>query len=118
MGKGAFLDVATEFRAQIEFESDTAVRPGQPYAIKVYLTNAGTKSARLREVSVNVRMNAQGGPKKSNPQTRSADPGQKVLVTEITGTWPEAIRSWVTTVDVYSDKEEYAESKVVFRRGQ
>ena len=51
-----------------------------------------------------------------NPSSRSANPGERVLVTEIGGAWPDAIRSWVTTVTVTSDKEEFCEGKITFRR--
>jgi hypothetical protein len=69
-------------------------------------------------VTVNTRLNAQGTPRKVGSQARSADPGQKVLVTELTGTWPDAIRSWVTIVSVSSDKDEYVEARIAFRRAQ
>src|SRR5262249_22699896 len=117
LGKDVKYDVPTQFKASIDFEpsSDGVVRPGEAFTIKVYITNVGDKVARLRDVSVNTRLNGIGSPQKLAPLAKAAEPNQKVLVAELTGTWPEAMRSWTSTVTVISDDKEFCESKLAFR---
>ena len=90
------------FEGKIDIEvSPAAIKPGEAYALKVYLKNTGPRAMRLKEVEMTARINAEPGPTlDSSLLATQVRVGERLLVAEGTGTWGQDVKVWVTLVKI------------------
>jgi hypothetical protein len=96
---------APDFSGRIEFSvSPPKVKPGDNYAVQIYLVNVGKKAIKVSSVALTTNLN---GTKSSRPvptRVKEVAPTQRVLLEETAGVWPEEVSWWSTEVLVTANK--------------
>jgi hypothetical protein len=96
---------ALEYSGRIDFEvKPERVKPGDPYTIRVFLTNDGKKELKIGSVNVSYVSNGNksGGP--VSPRVKQVAPQANVLLEEFPGTWGEGTTSWSMEVVIASNR--------------
>jgi len=96
---------ALEYSGRIDFEvKPDRVKPGDPYTIRVFLTNDGKKELKIGSVTVSyvANGNKSGGP--VNARAKQVAPQANVLLEEFPGVWGEGTTSWSMEVVIASNR--------------
>ena len=107
---------ALDYSGRIDFEaSPRVVKPGDSYNVQVYLTNDGKKGFKIGNVTVTTSVNGSrsGGP--ATVRDRDVEPGGRVLLTEVPGTWQTSTTSWSLEVVVTSSRNDAFRSQLTWR---
>ncbi len=107
---------ALDYSGRIDFEaSPRNVKPGDSYNVQVYLTNDGKKGFKIGNVSVTTAVNGarSGGP--AAVRVKDVEPGQRVLLAEMPGTWQASTTSWSLEVVVTSSRNDTFRSQLSWR---
>ncbi len=107
---------ALDYSGRIDFEaSPRSVKPGDSYNVQVYLTNDGKKGFKIGNVAVTTSVNGSrsGGP--ATVRERDVEPGGRVLLTEVPGTWQASTTSWSLEVVVTSSRNDTFRSQLTWR---
>ena len=110
------LAKAPDYSGRIEFEVSPAhVKPGDGYAVHVFLTNDGKKAFKIGSLNVTTSTNGtkSGGP--APPAVKEVQPQQRVALQDAGGTWAEGTTSWNLEVDVVSDHGDSFKNQVTWR---
>lgn len=92
-----------DYSGRIDFEaSPRNVKPGDSYNVLVYLTNDGKKSFKVGTVSVTTTVNGAKSGGATPSKARELEPQQRVLMTELPGTWQASTTGWSLEVVVSS----------------
>jgi serine/threonine protein kinase len=95
-----------EFTGRLEFEVvPPAVRPGDPFVVRIHIRNDGRKSVRVRGLSVAIVADGQRAPASVKTLQREAGAQRRTLVAEYSGIWSGA-RSWTLEAVVTADRDE------------
>jgi hypothetical protein len=98
---------APEVNGRVELEMDPAtVRPGVDYTVKVYLANDGGKDIPVEGLKVSTVENGKSASRAVTPAVRNVRPKQRVLLSEVSGVWREAAKSWTMDVVVTSGRQD------------
>jgi serine/threonine-protein kinase len=114
-GKGR----APEVSGTLEFDiQPSSVSVGQPFVIKLLVNNStGSKPWKVKSIEVKLRINrAEVPPMPIAMKATDVPPGEKVVVAEATGTWPDAVNQWVATATVTTDRGDLATNVVSFTK--
>jgi hypothetical protein len=112
--RGLLIRRAPEVLGRLEFEVEPArVDAGQPYAVKVYLVNEGKKEIKLDDVGVITFVDTQRSTRSVKARTGKAEPGQRVLVTEMNEKAAETF--WAVEVTVISKRKDVYRNKLVWK---
>ncbi|HET7295161.1 MAG TPA: protein kinase [Vicinamibacteria bacterium] len=101
-----------DFLCKLAFEySPAAVRPGDSYAIRVYMVNDTAKPIKVKTISLSVALN---GGKDSRPTqgVKEAPARQRTLLGEFGGSWPEGVQTWAAEAVVTSSKDDSCRSRL------
>jgi hypothetical protein len=107
---------ALDYSGRIDFEaSPRSVKPGDSFNVQVYLTNDGKKGFKIGNVTVTTAVNGSrsGGP--AAVRERDVEPGARVLLTEVPGTWQASTTSWSLEVVVTSSRNDTFRSQLTWR---
>lgn len=110
------LKRAPESDGAIEFEvAPVQVQPGLPYMVKVYLRNRGTKSIRVKSLSVASEMNGRRSRGSLSPRSKAVEPSLVGLLAELPGVWKDDVTSWSIEVDVLTTDGDSYSSRVAWK---
>jgi hypothetical protein len=82
------------------------VRPGESYAVRIFLANEGRKSIQLNALNVAVVADGRRNARSMAPRTRDIAPRERVLITELPGVWREGLESWAVEVNATSTRQD------------
>jgi hypothetical protein len=107
---------APDFQGRIEFAmSPPSVKAGDAYRLQIALVNEGKKDIKIAGVNVLTTINGKALPRPVTPKARAVDPQQRVVLDELSGTWPEDVKTWQTEVLVNAGKGESLKSQLSWR---
>jgi tetratricopeptide (TPR) repeat protein len=103
---------APQFSGRMEFEVlPPAVRPGEPFVVRIHLRNEGRKSVKIRGLSLAAVVDGRRVPASVKPLMKEVRAQSRGLVAEYSGVW-EAPREWVLEAVVTADKNETVTSRL------
>ena len=103
---------APQFTGSLEFEVlPPAVRPGEPFVVRILLRNDGKKSVKIRSLALATVADGQRAPAAAKPLLREVQPQSRGLVAEYSGVW-SAVRDWTLEAVVTADKDETVVSRL------
>ncbi len=112
--RGLLIRRAPEVLGRLEFEVEPPrVDTGQPYAVRVYLANEGQKEIKLDDVGVITFNDNRRATRSVKARTGKAEPGQRVLVTELKER--AAASSWAIEVTVISKRKDVYRNSLVWK---
>ena len=101
-----------QFVGRIEFEVlPPAVRPGEPFVVRIHLRNDGRRAVQVRAVSLATVVDGRRDPAPVKPLQREVPPQSRALVAEYSGVWSGAL-SWALEAVVTSDRNETISSRL------
>jgi len=96
---------APDFSGRIEFAvNPPRVKPGDNYAVQIYLVNEGKKAIKVAGVSVTTNLNGSKSGRSVASRVKEVAPSQRALLEELPGVWPDEVNSWSTEVMVTANK--------------
>ncbi|HET7290979.1 MAG TPA: FHA domain-containing protein [Vicinamibacteria bacterium] len=107
---------ALDYSGRIDFEaSPRSVKPGDTFAVQVYLTNDGKKAFKIGSVTATTAVNSarSGGP--VAVRDSDVEPGQRVLLTDVPGTWQASTTSWSLEIVVISSRNDRFRNTLTWR---
>jgi serine/threonine protein kinase len=103
---------AIQFSGGVEFEVlPSAVRPGDPFVIRIHLRNDGRRSVKIRELSLSTVIDGRRVSAPAKPLLREVPPATRGLVAEYSAVW-SAPREWLLEAVVTADKNETVTSRL------
>lgn len=107
---------APDYSGHIDFQAaPERVKPGDPFAIKVTLTNDGRKDYRLASILLTTTQNSEqtGGP--IRPPSQELRTKRSITLAEHKGTWEKNIKSWRMDVKVTTSNGDEFSSTLSWR---
>ncbi len=108
---------APDYWGRIEFEaSPRNVKPGDSFAVKVYLVNEGKKPFKISGLTIATVTNSArtgGGP--AAPPTKEVEPKGRVLLQDVPGVWQDGVNTWSMEVVVTSNQGDTFKSQLTWR---
>jgi hypothetical protein len=100
------------FSGRMEFDVlPPAVRPGEPFVVRIHLRNEGRREVKIRGLSLVAVVDGLRAPAPVKPLLREVAPHSRALVAEYSGVWGEA-RSWALEAVVTADRNETVSSRL------
>jgi hypothetical protein len=110
------LKRAPRSEGSIEFEvTPSPLRPGQPYAVKVYLRNHGEKPIEVRTLTVASEFNGHRSRSTLSPRSKHVAPSLVGLLAELPGVWKDGVTSWSVEVDVLTSAGDTYSNRVAWK---
>jgi len=107
---------SADFAGRLDLAMEPAVlRPGDAYALKIYVVNEGKKDIKPSGITFTTSVNGKPSPGTLQPRARDVAPQQRVLVQEVAGVWPEGVTAWSTEVVVNAGKGESLRSRLTWK---
>jgi hypothetical protein len=104
---------APDFSGQIQFEVDpSGPRPGDSFAVRVFVLNDGKKSVKLTGLAVTTVVDGQRSASSVPMRPVEVDPRAKILLQELQGSLPASGGSWSLEVTVTSSRSETLRSRL------
>ncbi|HEX6736812.1 MAG TPA: hypothetical protein VF310_00935 [Vicinamibacteria bacterium] len=104
---GVGMRRAPEVAGRLDVEmTPEEVRPGESYAVRIFLANEGRKSIQLNGLNVAVVADGKRTARTLSPRTREIAPRERVLLTELPGVWREGLGSWAVEVSAVSTRQD------------
>jgi tetratricopeptide (TPR) repeat protein len=101
-----------QFSGRMEFEVlPPAVRPGEPFVVRIHLRNEGRREVKIRGLSLVAVVDGLRTPAPVKSLLREVAPQSRALVAEYSGVWGEA-RSWALEAVVTADRNETVSSRL------
>jgi serine/threonine protein kinase len=101
-----------QFAGRMEFEVlPPAVRPGEPFVVRIHLRNDGRRAVKVRAVSLAAVVDGRRDPAPVKPLQREVPPQSRALVAEYSGVWGGAL-SWALEAVVTADRNETVSSRL------
>jgi hypothetical protein len=102
--------------AQIEFDiQPKPARPGDAYAVRIYIRNEGKKSLKIREMRVGSSLNGEHSEAAMTPRLTEIPPEQVALLAEIASVWKDNVTVWGMDVTVRAAHGEVYKNSVAWR---
>ena len=96
----------------MEFEVlPPAVRPGQPFVVRIHLLNDGRKTVKIRGLELAAVVDGRRVPARAKPLQKEVRAQSRALVAEYSGVW-NAPREWALEAVVTADKDETVRSRL------
>jgi hypothetical protein len=106
---------APQVPARIEFEMHPArVKPGDAYAVSLYLTNTGKRTVKIRTLRLAQTANGVKSASEPVPQVREVKRGQRAKLATLNGTW-NATKDWSCEATIISDNGDAYGRRLVWR---
>ena len=103
---------AAQFSGRMEFEVlPPAVRPGEPFVVRIHLRNEGRKSVKIRGLTLAAVVDGQRVPAAVVPLLKEVQAQSRALVAEYSSVW-NAPRAWTLEAVVTADKNETVTSRL------
>jgi serine/threonine-protein kinase len=97
---------APQFNGRVEFEVlPPAVRPGEPFVVRIHLRNEGKKSVKIRSLQIAAVVDGRRTPALPKLLLREVQGQSRGLVAEYSAVWDGA-RDWMLETVVTADKDE------------
>jgi hypothetical protein len=113
---GVNLQKAPDFQGRVEFAmSPASVQPGDPWELKIYVVNEGKKTIKISSLAVTTVVNGTPSGTGGAPRNREIAPQQRVIVDQLSGTWPAGVSSWKTEVKLTAGRNDTLQSQVSWR---
>lgn len=113
---GVNLQKAPDFQGRVEYAMTPAsVQPGDPWELKIYVVNEGKKAIKIATLDVATVVNGAPSGTGGAPKNREIAPQQRVIVDQLSGTWPAGVTSWRTEVKVAAGKNDSLQSQLTWR---
>lgn len=110
------LKKAPQAAGTIEFEmSPRSPKPGEPFAVRVYLTNLGKKPLKLSSMKLTTTANGGRSGGAVTPRADEVAPGKKALLHEASGVWAEGTTAWSVEVALTTNRGETLRSQAVWK---
>jgi hypothetical protein len=107
---------AADFAGRLDLAMEPAqLRPGDAYALKIYVVNEGKKDIRPSSITFTTTVNGKPSPGTLTPQAKDVNPQQRALVQEVKGVWPEGVTAWSTEVIVNAGKGESLRNRLTWK---
>ena len=101
-----------QFAGRMEFEVlPPAVRPGEPFVVRIHLRNDGRRAVKVRGLSLAAVVDGKRLPAPVKPLQREVPAQSRALVAEFSGVWAEA-RSWALEAVLTADRDETVSSRL------
>lgn len=102
--------------ARLDFEvSPPRVRPGVPYAVKVYLLNQGKRPIALKAMSMAMSVNGRGTSAGASPRTQQVAPGERAFLHEARQAWRANVVTWSLEVVVTAGSGDTYKNQLVWK---
>jgi len=99
----------------LSFEVDpVSPRPGEPYSIKLFISNTGRRKLKTQSVSLVQKVDGETKPEVWAPELELG-PGERALLKEVTGSWPEGVDAWRLQVTVQTATGDKLECRLSWR---
>lgn len=93
------------FSGRIEFTvNPPRVKPGDKYAVQIYLVNEGNKAIKVSDVSVTTNLNGAQSALSVVSKVKEVAFGQRAMIEEVTGVWPDEVGWWSAEVVVTANR--------------
>jgi hypothetical protein len=103
---------AAQFQGRMEFEVlPPAVRPGDPFVVRIHLLNEGRKPVRIRGLVLAAVVDGRRVPAPATPLMREVQAQSRALVGEYSAVWASP-REWALEAVVTADKDETVTSRL------
>jgi hypothetical protein len=103
---------AAQFHGRMEFEVlPPAVRPGDPFVVRIHLRNDGRKAVKIRSLRLAAVVDGQRMAAPATPLLREVQGQTRGLVAEYSAVWA-APREWALEAVVTADKDETVTSRL------
>jgi hypothetical protein len=113
---GVNLQKAPDFQGRVEFDMTPAsVQPGDAWELKIYVVNEGKKAIKISALEVATTVNGSPAGGGGAPKNREIAPQQRVIVDQLSGTWPKDVTSWRTDVKIVAGKNDSLQSQLTWR---
>jgi hypothetical protein len=113
---GVSVQKAPDFLGRVEYAmTPTSVQPGDPWELKIYVVNEGKKAIKISALSVATVVNGSPTGSGGSPRNREVAPQQRVIVDQLSGTWPAGVTSWRADVKITAGKNETLQSQLTWR---
>ena len=101
-----------QFAGRMEFEVlPPAVRPGEPFVVRIHLRNDGRRAVKVRGLSLAVVVDGRRAAAPAKPLQREVPAQSRALVAEYSGVWSEA-GSWALEAVLTADRNETVSSRL------
>ena len=101
-----------QFAGRMDFEVlPPAVRPGEPFVVRIHLRNDGRRAVKVRGLSLEVVVDGRRAPAPAKALQREVPAQSRALVAEYSGVWSEA-GSWVLEAVPTADRNETVTSRL------
>jgi len=101
-----------QFNGRVEFEVlPPAVRPGEPFVVRIHLRNEGRKSVKIRSLQIAAVVDGRRTPALPKLLLREVQGQSRGLVAEYSAVWDGA-RDWMLETVVTADKDETVASRL------
>jgi hypothetical protein len=113
---GVGVKRAPQVDGQLELVMEPApVSPGDPYAVRVYLSNGGTRPIRVDELRVAMVVDGVSSVRPLPPKVKEVRPSQRALLEELPGIWKDGVQSWEVEVSVTSKGQDIYRNRLVWK---
>jgi hypothetical protein len=113
---GVDVKRAPTVTGRLELEVEPAPeRPGDPYAVRVYLRNEGRKVIQVDEMKVSMIVDGKTTTRPLPPKTRAVRPRERTLLEELPGVWTGTPRSWAVEVEVTSKSQDVYRNRLIYQ---
>jgi hypothetical protein len=107
---------SADFAGRLDLAMEPAqLRPGDAYALKIYVVNEGKKDIRPSSITFTTTVNGKPAPGTLTAQAKDVSPQQRSLVQEVKGVWPEGVTAWSTEVIVNAGKGESLRNRLTWK---
>lgn len=104
---GVGVKRAPEVPGRVDFEvSPKSVKPGDRYAVKVFLVNDGGKDIAIDALNVAMVADGKRSARAMPSKARSVAPKSRALLAELPGVWQDGVATWALEVAVTSRRQD------------
>jgi hypothetical protein len=91
------------------------VQAGEPYAVKVFLKNAGKKPIDVEEMKVSMIVDGKWSTRPLPPKVKQVAPKQRVLLQELPGVWRAGVSDWAVEAVVTSRGQDVYRNRLTWK---
>ena len=113
---GVDVKRAPDVAGRIDFEvSPGRVKPGDPYAVKVFVINDGGRPIRVKEMFVATTVNGALSAGTVSPRLRDIAPKKREVIGVFSDVWRETTSSWAMDLTVTSERGDVYKNQVSWK---
>jgi len=113
---GVGVKRAPKVDGQLELVMDPPrVKPGEPYAVKVFLKNDGKKPIDVEEMKVSMIVDGKWSTRPLPTKVKQVAPQQRVLLEELPGVWKSGVADWAVEAVVTSKVQDVYRNRLTWK---